>query len=87
MSEAFELFLVIAAVSSPAFIIIFIKYYFRYKSELSARMTGLKHQMDSHATEKLTEEVRQLKERLEVLETIVTDNRFELYQDFKTLQK
>jgi cell division protein FtsB len=65
------------AVASAVIVGIFVVHYFRYRTAVAHSMASA---TDSAAkeSEKLRGEVAALKERVEVLERIVTDNRYDL---------
>jgi hypothetical protein len=74
----FDLLLVILTLSSPILIGIFISKYFTYKSELNSQLNQLRKEIDGKNTAELQREVELLKERSEVLERIVSDEKYDL---------
>ncbi|MEX1197477.1 MAG: hypothetical protein WEB57_06430 [Pseudohongiellaceae bacterium] len=81
MADTLELFFVMLAVASPVVLIVLIKQYFRYRSEVNARLAA-----DDRVTVELKQEVALLRERLQAVETIVTDARFDLLKDLNTIR-
>lgn len=72
-----ELFLVTLAVSAPFLIGLFVVHYFRYRAE-AARLAAAGRARDEADDEALQRRVDRLQERVEVLEAIVTDTRYDL---------
>ena len=85
MSEAFELFAVMMAVMLPVSLIVFINQYFKYKSSVHKKLGALHDEISQQSTAELELEVAALKERIVVLERIVTDRGFELNSKISNL--
>jgi hypothetical protein len=85
MGEALELFGVMMAIMLPVSLIVFITEYFKYKKNTQAQLGKLRKEMDLNSTKELQDEVIQLKERVVVLERIVTDNSFEVERKIQSL--
>jgi hypothetical protein len=81
----FELFLVMMALTSPILIIIFVRNYFNYKSEVNQKILALQKDSDTNAVIMMQERVELLVERVSVLEKIVTDNKFDLRNEINQL--
>ncbi|MBB1294770.1 hypothetical protein H5200_22670 [Pseudoalteromonas sp. SG43-7] len=81
----FELFLVMLALTSPILIIIFVRNYFNYKSEVNQKILALQKDTDTEAVNNMQKRVEQLAKRVIVLEKIVTDSKFELGQEISQL--
>jgi hypothetical protein len=81
----FELFLVMMALSSPILIIIFVRNYFNYKSEVNQKILALQKDSDTEAVITIQEKVEVLVARVIVLEKIVTDSKFDLGQEINQL--
>ena len=81
----FELFLVMIALTSPILIIIFVRNYFNYKSEVNQKILVLQKASDTNAVITMQERVELLVERVIVLEKIVTDNKFDLRNEINQL--
>lgn len=81
----FELFLVMIALTSPILIIIFVRHYFNYKSEVNQKILALQKDSDTDAVRTMQERVELLVERVIVLEKIVTDSKFDLGQEINQL--
>jgi hypothetical protein len=78
MSEALELFAIMMAIMVPVSLIVFITEYFKYKRNTDAKFGDLKKQLHENSTDELEKEIAGLKERIVVLESIVTDRGYEL---------
>ena len=85
MGEALELFGVMMSIMLPVSLIVFITEYFKYKKNTQAQLGKLRKEMDLNSTKELQDEVIQLKERVVVLERIVTDNSFEVERKIQSL--
>ena len=81
----FELFLVMLALTSPILIIIFVRNYFNYKSEVNQKILALQKDPDTEAVNSMQKRLEQLAKRVIVLEKIVTDSKFELGQEINQL--
>ncbi|GAC18150.1 hypothetical protein [Paraglaciecola arctica] len=81
----FELFLVMMALTSPILIIIFVRNYFNYKSEVNQKILALQKDSDTEAVITMQEKVEVLVARVIVLEKIVTDSKFDLGQQINQL--
>jgi cell division protein FtsB len=77
MVKALEVFLIMVAVGSPFLIAIFMVNYFKYRSEVARRQSGDRERFERENDE-LKRHVANLRERVEVLEAIVTDKRYDL---------
>ncbi len=85
MSDVLELFGVMMAVMLPVSLIVFITEYFKYKKSTESQIGKLRKEMDLNSTKELQDEVARLKERVVVLERIVTDNSYEVERKIKSL--
>ncbi len=85
MGEALELFGVMMAIMLSVSLIVFITEYFKYKKNTQAQLGKLRKEVDLNSTKELQDEVIQLKERVVVLERIVTDNSFEVERKIQSL--
>jgi hypothetical protein len=81
----FELFLVMLALTSPILIIIFVRHYFHYKSEINQKILALQKDSDTEAVITMQQRVEVLVARVIVLEKIVTDNNFDLRHEINQL--
>tara|TARA_R110002153_G_scaffold166870_1_gene319428 strand:- start:5626 stop:5874 length:249 start_codon:yes stop_codon:yes gene_type:complete len=81
----FELFLVMMALTSPILIIIFVRNYFNYKSEVNQKILALQKDSDTEAVITMQEKVEVLVAKVIVLEKIVTDSKFDLGQQINQL--
>lgn len=85
MSEVLELFGVMMAIMLPVSLIVFITEYFKYKKSTQSQIGKLRKEMDQNSTQELQTEVVRLRERIEVLERIVTDNSYEVDRKIQSL--
>lgn len=85
MGEALELFGIMMAIFVPISMLVFVNRYWDYKKKTSAELGKLQQQMDSQSTEALEKQVRDLKERVVVLESIVTDRSYDLERKIGSL--
>ncbi|MDB3898707.1 hypothetical protein N9329_04720 [Gammaproteobacteria bacterium] len=85
MTEALELFGIMMAIMLPVSVIVFITEYFKYKKSTQAQLGKLRKEVDLNSTKELQDEVMQLRERVVVLERIVTDNSFEVERKIQSL--
>ena len=85
MSEVLELFGVMMAIMLPVSLIVFITEYFKYKKSTQTQIGKLRKEMDQNSTQELQTEVVRLRERIEVLERIVTDNSYEVDRKIQSL--
>ena len=85
MYAVLELFGVMMAVMLPVSLIVFITEYFKYKKSTESKLGTLRKEMDLNSTKELQDEVVRLKERVEVLERIVTDNSYEVERKIQSL--
>lgn len=85
MSEFLELFGVMMAIMLPVSLIVFITEYFKYKKNTQSQIGKLRKEMDLNSTQELQKEVLLLRERIEVLERIVTDNTYEVDRKIQSL--
>jgi cell division protein FtsB len=72
-----ELLFVTLVVSAPFLIGIFLVHYFRYRSEAARVDAAAKESADADDAQ-LRQQVQRLQERVEVLEAIVTDTKYDL---------
>jgi len=80
MSGALELFGIMMAIFLPISMLVFVNQYWDYKNKTSSRLGKLQQQIEQQSTEELKQELAALKERVVVLESIVTDRRHDLEQ-------
>jgi hypothetical protein len=85
MSDFLDLFGVMMAVMLPVSLIVFITEYFKYKKSTESRLGTLRKEIDLNSTKELQDEVVRLKERIEVLERIVTDSSYEVERKIQSL--
>jgi uncharacterized protein (DUF927 family) len=78
MDASLQLFGVMMAVMTPIILIVLISEYFKYKKANSAQLNRLDKELHSSSTRALEQEVASLRQRIQVLEEIVTDRGFEV---------
>ena len=81
----FELFLVMMALTSPILIIIFVRHYFNYKSQVNQKLLVLQKKCDTDAVATMQKKLDILVKRVIVLETIVTDSNIDLSHEINQL--
>lgn len=86
MGAVTQLFGVMMAIMLPVCMLIFILKYFKYKESTNAQLGKLKKELHLNSTKELKEEIVALKERIEVLERIVTDSSFEVERKISGLK-
>jgi cell division protein FtsB len=79
-----ELFLLTLIFSVPFLIGIFVVHYFRFRSEAARVSAAAKDREDAEDAE-LRQQVQRLQERVEVLEAIVTDTKYDLGRKIASL--
>lgn len=77
MFELIELFLVTLAIFSPVFVTVFIVLHFKHKTKTELRRSQIHEEQTSNQITELQREVAELKERIKVLEVIVTDSGYD----------
>lgn len=77
MGEALRVGLIMLAVTSPVLIGMFMVHYFKYRSKLAGQLSSDMERVDQENAD-LRRQLKDLRERVEVLETIVTDKRYDL---------
>ena len=85
MSDFLDLFGVMMAVMLPVSLIVFITEYFKYKKSTESQLGTLRKEIDLSSTKELQDEVVRLKEKIEVLERIVTDSSYEVERKTQSL--
>ncbi len=85
MSDVLQLFGVMMAVFVPICLLVFITEYFKYKRNTNSQLEELHKDLEQNSTEELEAQIAELKERIVVLETIVTDRGFELERRISNL--
>ena len=85
MSAALQIFSIMMAIFVPIGLLVFITEYFKYKRSTNAQIGDLKKEIEENSTEEMEKEIAALKERIIVLETIVTDRGFELERKISSL--
>jgi hypothetical protein len=81
----FELFLVTMALTSPILVVIFVRNYFNYKSEVNQTLLVLQKECDSDAVVTIQKTLDIRVKRVIVLEKIVTDRNIDLRHEINQL--
>lgn len=85
MYNVLQLFGVMMAIFVPICMLVFITEYFKYKRNTNTQLEELQKDLEQNSTSELEAEISELKERIIVLETIVTDRGFELERKISNL--
>ncbi len=85
MSAALQIFSIMMAIFVPIGMLVFITEYFKYKRNTNTQLEELQKDLEQNSTSELEAEIAELKERIIVLETIVTDRGFELERKISNL--
>ena len=78
MGAAAQVFIILMAVIGPVIILVFISEYFKNKRVTKEQLHELKMEMNDNSNDDLEKEIAALKERIVVLESIVTDRSYNL---------
>ena len=78
MSQALNLFGIMMAIFVPICMLVCITGYWDHKKKTNSQLGKLQKQLDGQSTEDLEKELHTLKERIAVLERIVTDRNYDL---------
>ncbi len=81
----FDLFLVMMALTSPVLVIMFVRNYFKYKSEVNEKLLVLQKENDDLTAVATQKKLDILVERVIVLEKIVTNGNVDLQQEINQL--
>lgn len=73
------------SIVGPGVLIVFIIQYFKYKKSTSAHLSKLEQELAKNSTAELEKDLALLKERVIVLERIVTDQSYELDRKINSL--
>jgi cell division protein FtsB len=87
MFGALSLALILLACTTPVLAIIGVALFFRNRERNAQREHDLKGAIDQSAKTELKHELQKLRERVQVLEAIVTDGDYDLKQQFSKLEK
>lgn len=78
MGAAAQIFAIMMAIMVPVIILVFISEYMRNKRATNEQLHELKMELSANSNADLEKEVANLKERIAVLESIVTERGYEL---------
>jgi hypothetical protein len=82
-----NLALVLLACTMPILAIIGVVHFFKYKERTAQYLHHMQNEIDLASKTELKREVQELRERVQVLEAIVTDSKYDLMQEFEHLAK
>ena len=85
MQGIFTFALVLMVCASPILVAVFLKHYFRYKSETASKLAELDLKLAVNENEILQRRVSNLQKRTEVLEGIITDEGYMLTKEISNL--
>ena len=85
MSAGLTLFSVMMAIILPVCLLMFISEYFKYKRSTNAQLGALNKAQNENPTEEVEKEIAELRERIVVLESIVTDRSYNLERKISNL--
>ncbi len=78
MSAGLQIFAIMMAVFLPMAMVAFVGEYFKYKTSTRDQLQKLRAEMESNNQDDLEKSVAEMKQRIEVLEQIVTDRSYNL---------
>lgn len=85
MNAALQIFAIMMAVMGPVIVLVFIVEYFKYKKSTNQHLRKLEKELENNSTVEIEKELTLLKERVIVLERIVTDQNYELERKIRSL--
>ena len=85
MYAGLTLFSIMMAIILPVCLLMFISEYFKYKRSTNAQLGKLKKESNENHIEEVEKEIAELKERIVVLESIVTDRSYNLERKISNL--
>jgi len=85
MEGVLTLFGVMMAVFIPISLLVVITEHYKYKNTTSLKLANLQSEVDSNNVDELVKTVAELKERIAVLESIVTDRSYNLDRKITSL--
>lgn len=86
MEDIFIVFGIVMAIAMPFLLGVFIAEYFKYKREVGVHLKEVRIELAHLNNEALKQELASHKERIETLETIVTDAKYELGNKIQRLR-
>ncbi len=78
MRDALEVGAVMLAIAAPFLIALFLKHYFNYRSEVAIQINKMKLEVSELDNAALRDQVADLQSRVETLEAVVTDSKYDL---------
>lgn len=85
MEGVMTLFGVMMAIFIPISLLVMITEHYKYKNKTSLKLASLQSEVDSNNVDELVKTVADLKERIAVLESIVTDRSYNLERKITSL--
>ncbi|MCH7817691.1 MAG: hypothetical protein IIC60_14100 [Proteobacteria bacterium] len=85
MGAAAQIFIILIAIMAPVIILLFISEYMRNKRLTSEQLHELKMEMQNNSNSDQDKEIAELRERIVVLESIVTDRSYNLERKISNL--
>ena len=86
MLEFLEFFMVMLAVASPVFVVTYIVLHFRLKTKTELLRAQVLTEQSAGALKNVEQELALLKDRLKVLEAIVTDSGYDTIKALNNLE-
>ena len=84
--NVFVTFGVLMAISLPFLIGVFVREYFKYKRQVGFQLTEVRKEIARLDNDAIREQQKRQQERIETLEAIVTDSKYELGNNISKLQ-
>ncbi len=81
----FNFLLVVLTICSPILIAILISKYFKHRTEVRTQFEAIKQELEKNKSDQSQAEIKGLRERIEVLERIVTDPKSNLRREIDDL--
>ena len=85
MYAGLQIFSIMMAIALPVSFLLFISEYFKHKRFTNAQLGELKKESNENSNDDLEKEIAELKERIVVLESIVTDRSYNLERKISNL--
>ncbi|MCZ6642000.1 MAG: hypothetical protein O7F71_10525 [Gammaproteobacteria bacterium] len=86
MEDVFIFFGIVMAMSLPFLIAGFVREYFKYRREVGLQLTEVRKEIAHLNNDELREQLEGQQERIETLEAIVTDTKYELEKNISKLR-
>ena len=86
MEDVFVFFGVVMAISLPFLVGVFVREYFKYKREVGVQLIEVRKEIARLDSDAIREQQKRQQERIETLEAIVTDSKYELGNNISKLR-